>query len=73
MDKLRKCPCGETPTVLHLCENGQGRKWMEITPDCCGEWSTEFRTQYRHEGSDELMALAVEAWNGLPRKGMGES
>ncbi len=67
-EQLKPCPCGETPSKLHITGNGQGYKWADATGDCCGEWSIEFRTQYLAHGSPECMELAIEAWNGAPRK-----
>ena len=64
MIELKQCPCGKTPT--HLSSNKtQGHKWMDITPNCCGEWTVEGRTMYK-EG-DELYELAVQTWNESPR------
>lgn len=40
---------------------------MEAVGDCCGEWSVEFRTQYKPADSPECYALAVQAWNDAPR------
>jgi hypothetical protein len=64
--KLKPCPCGVVPSRLHI--TGQDReKWQRVGGDCCGAWDIEFRTNYLPEGSDELMALATEAWNDAPR------
>lgn len=66
-EELKPCPCGETPTKLHVCDAAQGGKWAIASPDCCGEWETEFRTDYYALDSDECKKLAYEAWNRLPR------
>lgn len=62
---LKKCPCGETPTKLHLTDNGS--KWAYISGDCCGEWMIEFRTNYALIDSPKCMDLAIEAWNKATR------
>ena len=67
LDELLSCPCGETPTAIGICDNGQGGKWASATGNCCGEWSIEFRTQYDALDSAECMKLAVSAWNEAPR------
>ena len=64
---LAKCPCGETPTKLFLNHNGQGEKWAEASPDCCGVWSIEFRTEYKDLDDSQCMELAVAEWNSAPR------
>jgi hypothetical protein len=68
--ELKNCPCGKTPESLGVEDTGQGGKWADVVPDCCGEWRIEFRTQY--ETGNKLYALAVEAWNDVPRFGMFE-
>ncbi len=65
--ELKPCPCGETPKDLAIVDNGQGGKWAEVSGNCCGEWSIEFRTQYFPPDSNECIALAAEAWNEAPR------
>ena len=65
--ELKPCPCGETPSELSISDVGQGRKWANVAPNCCGEWSIEFRTMYKGFDTDECMALAVTAWNNAPR------
>jgi hypothetical protein len=66
MEKLKSCPCGETPKSLLLVDNGA--KWAYATGDCCNEWHVEFRTGYNKLESSECMALAIEAWNLATRK-----
>lgn len=62
---LKPCPCGKTPTALHLTDNGC--KWTYASGNCCNMWDTEFRTQYAKLDSDECMVHAIEAWNAAPR------
>jgi hypothetical protein len=64
MSELKQCPCGKTPTTLGINET-QGGKWMDITPDCCGEWTVEGRTSYKVGG--KRYAIAVQIWNESPR------
>jgi hypothetical protein len=67
MSDLKACPCGKLPAELHISENGQGGKWMNVAGSCCDEWMIEFRTRYNAIDSDECMKLAVEAWNDAKR------
>mgnify|MGYP000282822972 CR=1 FL=1 len=66
-DELKPCPCGKTPTKLHI-ETGATCKYSYASGDCCGEWLIEFRTHYLLAGTDGAMELAVEAWNEADRK-----
>lgn len=61
MPNLNRCPCGRTPSKLHIVDNGA--KWAYAYGHCCGEWHVEFRTMYNPITSPECMELAVEAWN----------
>ena len=65
MDDLAKCPCGKIPPSLDIQENGQGGKYMLVSPGCCGEWMIEFRANYTTGG--EAMERAIFAWNSAPR------
>ena len=65
--KLKKCPCGKTPTKLYICDAGQGGKWAYVYGDCCNTWEIEFRSQYKDINSEECYAFAVEAWNEASR------
>ena len=67
MEELKPCPCGETPKELSISDAGQGGKWANVSGDCCGEWTIEFRTTYKALDSAECMRLAIEAWNESPR------
>lgn len=64
---LARCPCGEIPDALTICESGHGGKYAAINPACCETWEIEFRTDYHEIDSEECMRLAVEAWNAAPR------
>jgi hypothetical protein len=66
MSDLLPCPCGQTPTELFI-EDGHTIKYAMVCGQCCGEWSSEFRTNYSALDSDECMDLAIKCWNGLPR------
>ena len=66
-DVLAACPCGQTPTDVHIMDGGQGGKWAFVMPNCCDEWSIEFRTNYAAIHTDECKRLAIEAWNAAPR------
>lgn len=71
MKDLAICPCGKIPTALVIAENGQGRKWMTVSGNCCGLWQIEFRASYA-EG-EELMKLASEAWQEATRSTSNKS
>ena len=66
--ELKACPCGKTPPGLGITDGSQGGKYHYVSGDCCGEWTIEFRANYKPLESDECMALAVAAWNAAPRK-----
>ena len=68
MSELKRCGCGKVPKELHISENGQGGKYATCAGSCCGDWETEFRCDYAAIDSDECMAMAVDAWNALPRE-----
>lgn len=63
--KLKKCFCGEIPTSLSI-EEGSSCKYSWVSGSCCLEWSVQFRTTYTND--DELMRLAVNAWNNATRE-----
>ena len=67
MEELKPCPCGQTPKVLGVCDNGQGNRWAVVVGDCCGSWEVEFRTRNHALDSAECYAIACEAWNDAPR------
>ena len=60
------CPCGAIPTELCLTP-GSSMQWAQATCNVCGEWSIEFRTQYKDLNSPEATKLALKAWNDAPR------
>ena len=66
MDVLTKCPCGETPTVIVVLENGHYGSCAFAVPDCCDEWAVQFNTEY--QVGIALKPLAVRAWNKAKRK-----
>ena len=68
MSKLKKCPCGKTPTSLGTTDNGRGSKWAYVFGSCCGEWMVEFRTGYEFAESAKYIAYSIEAWNEAPRE-----
>lgn len=65
--EIKQCPCGKIPASLGITDACQGGKWAYAVPDCCGEWTIEFRTSYLDLHSEECMDLAIEAWNEAPR------
>ncbi len=64
MTELQPCPCGKTPTELHV--DSAGVKWAFASGNCCNEWHIEFRNQYAQE-YEQIHKLANEAWNRTPR------
>ena len=65
--EIKKCPCGGQPKQFQILDNGQGHKWANAYPDCCSEWSIEFRTKYKPFDSEDCQKLAIAAWNSAPR------
>lgn len=65
-DKLLPCPCGKTPTELHLAES-LSYKWGWASGNCCGEWNIEFRTVNNTLDSPETTEQAIKCWNDTPR------
>lgn len=65
--ELAPCPCGKTPAGLVVQGDGGSEKWAQVSGNCCGEWSIEFRNQYAPIPGDESMSLAVSAWNDATR------
>jgi len=63
---MKPCPCGKTPTAILLYNWQPQQKWVFATPECCGEWMFEFRASYSKD-EEEVTALAVEAWDAMPR------
>lgn len=63
---LKPCPCGEIPTELGI-QPSSTSKWAWVYGNCCGEWSIEFRTEYKDTDTDECMDLAIDAWGRAPR------
>lgn len=72
MNKLVPCPCGKTPTRLHVNDAGQGMRWAHVAGNCCGDWELEFRTEYNALDSEKCYQLAVERWNEAPRSAAPE-
>lgn len=66
--KLKPCPCGKTPEKLCI-EQSSTYKYALVSGHCCGEWSLEFKTQYKPLDSKVCMAMAIETWNSAPRGG----
>ena len=59
------CPCGEVPTDL-IVRLARGAKHGEVSGNCCGYWSLEFRAGYPKTEAEALM-IATKAWNDAPR------
>jgi hypothetical protein len=66
--KLKPCFCGEIPTELILMPSDGSYKYAFACGNCCGDWSIEFRTNYKKLESPECMELAIKAWNNSPRQ-----
>lgn len=67
IEALKPCPCGNTPTLLHITCEHERAKWAHCSGDCCNEWSIEYRNNYTPINTPEGMALAVAAWNDASR------
>ena len=63
-NKLKPCPCGETPQSLIIMDKLCG-KWIEVSGMCCGEWTIETRNNYAT--GDERDDNAAIGWNEAPR------
>ena len=67
--KLKPCFCGETPEQLSIQPidplNDGRSKYAYCFCGTCGEWSVEFRADYKND--DEMYDLAVKTWNNAPR------
>ena len=64
MNTLKPCPCGDTSQHIEVIPDTPD-KWAYAVPDCCGEWSVEFRAGYADY--EEAQQLAIIAWNDAPR------
>lgn len=68
MNLIKRCPCGQTPSEIHITDTGDRRpKWAHCHPDCCGEWEIEYRNGYVDIHSDIGKDQAVKAWNAAAR------
>lgn len=67
MSKLEKCPCGDTPYELYICNFHAGSKYAYVYGSCCEYWEVEFRTKHADIGSIEIKELATDAWNHAKR------
>lgn len=65
---LKPCPCGSTPTSLHVFD-GDTYRYSRAYGDCCSEWGIEFRSDNHPRDDERVKRLAVEAWNDAPRAG----
>lgn len=66
MTELKKCPCGKTPSALHV-GGGVSSSWAWVCGDCCYNWAIEFRTVHHDWTSNESYENAVKYWNDSPR------
>lgn len=64
MEKLKECPCGETPNRIHIYN--EDCKYAHAAGDCCEDWIIEFRSDYAN--GVQLEKLAIKAWNDTSRK-----
>lgn len=68
------CPCGEVPTDLIVRLNRGAKHGFavlfghlgEVSGNCCGYWSLEFRAGYPKSEAEALL-IATKAWNDAPR------
>ena len=65
MSDLKPCPCGKTPSDVSQYGSPYD-KWVWASPDCCGEWSVEYRSGYA-QNEDDQKRNAEFAWNNAPR------
>lgn len=65
---MKPCPCGKVPDRLIIEAEIDTPKWARAVCPHCGEWNIEFRAQYAHKASPEIMAWAIAAWNEAPRR-----
>jgi len=66
MMKLKQCPCGQLPSSV-IIQDGNTCKWAWVGGNCCGDWFTEFRTNYHGLETPECKKLAEAAWNNAGR------
>jgi len=66
-ENLRCCPCGEIPTKLYTSDIRDRNKWINVSGNCCGKWTVEFKASYHSDESMKLAIEAVDAWNKAPR------
>jgi hypothetical protein len=63
---LKPCPCGKTPTQLHITE-GSTFRWRYVSGDCCG-WMIEARVNTMRPKSEEKdYEECAKAWNEQDR------
>lgn len=67
--KLRRCPCGKTPSELMV--NLQGSRG-QVYGDCCGIWSVPGNVGTT-SSLKEFTERATHAWNEAPRALPGEN
>lgn len=53
------------PRTLAVNQETEYNKWAYCGCPECGEWEIEFRANYK--AGQELMDLAIAAWNRAPR------
>ena len=62
MKKIKRCPCGLTPTSLDL-QDIEERPYMIIIPNCCEDWSLDFRPTSEEWESGDILELVINRWN----------
>lgn len=68
MTELMPCPCGQTPTELHVTSHDFDHpKWAMASGNCCNDWNVEFRNEWARIGSTKCAENAARAWNAAPR------
>ena len=63
MKKIKRCPCGLTPTELGI-KSVTETPYMFIYPNCCEDWLLEFRpTPKELESNVKMVDLVINRWN----------
>lgn len=66
MSELKPCPCGKTPTDLHITD-GDTYRWKNVMGNCCNEWVVEARVQPLIGEEKTERDACINAWNEAPR------
>ena len=66
VQKLKVCPCGETPKNLYIASDLPA-EIAYVVGNCCSAWYVKVNTDWRARRDKKLIALMEKAWNGAPR------